>query len=362
MKKQLTGLWVACMVAIAPVLSAQSGHAHHGERMAVKNVIYMIGDGMGLPQVSATMLSSDVPLSLERAKIVGLQKSQSANSEVTDSAASGTALATGHKTNNGMIGMTPDKQPVESVRALAEKAGMATGVVATYSITDATPAAFVAHNESRGNQEQIAEDFLKTDIDLFIGGGRDYFENRADGRNLSDDLRKKGYTVAYTIDEVKNAPCRKLAGLLTPKHMPSMIDGRGDVLPVATSKAIELLSKRHPDGFFLMVEGSQIDGGGHANDAQKVITETLDFDAAVKVAFDYADSHPGTLVVITADHETGGLTLPAEDDKAVPKFSTNGHTGMMIPVYAYGTGARAFAGIMDNTDLPKKIEALLKLK
>lgn len=328
----------------------------------VRNVIYMIGDGMGLTQVSATMLSQPQPLPLERAQYVGLQKSQSASDKVTDSAASGTALSTGTKTNNGMIGVDPDKQPLQSVRALAEEAGMSTGVIATYSITDATPAAFVAHNESRVNQEAIAEDFLKTDIDLFIGGGRDYFNKRADGKNLCKELETKGYRVASSIDEIKTIEKGKVAGLLSEKHMPSMIDGRGDILPTATAQALTILSNNHPEGFFLMVEGSQIDGGGHANDAEKVITETVDFNAAVKVAFDYADSHPGTLVVVTADHETGGLTLPAEGNGFKTEFSTGGHTGMLIPVYAYGAGAENFSGIMDNTDIPKKIAKLLGLK
>ena len=361
MKRFATAIVSALLILGGTTATAQSCKQKCNQQ-PVKNIIYMIGDGMSVTHVTATMLAQDTPLALERAQFVGLQKSQSASDKVTDSAASGTALATGSKTNNGMIGMSPDKEQLQSIRARAEAAGMATGVIATYSITDATPAAFVAHNESRKNQEDIAADFLKTDIDLFIGGGRDYFTKREDGKDLTQELKAKGYQVVSTIDQVKSIEKGKVAGLLAEKHMPSMIDGRGDILPTATAQALKILSNDNQKGFFLMVEGSQIDGGGHANDAEKVVTETQDFDAAVKIAFDFADKHPGTLVVVTADHETGGMTLPAEGNGYTTKFSTGGHTGVMIPVYAYGAGACCFSGIMDNTDLPKKMAQLLDVK
>lgn len=166
----------------------------------VRNVILMIGDGMGLAQVTSYMLRGGAPLSLARAQSIGLQSTFSASSEVTDSAAAATALATGTKTNNGMISMTPDKQPLRSVLERAAAAGLATGLVDTHAITDATPVAFIGHNESRKNEDDLAADFLRTDIDLFIGGGRDHFEKRSDGRNISDELREKGYTVAYSLD------------------------------------------------------------------------------------------------------------------------------------------------------------------
>lgn len=329
----------------------------------VKNVIYMIGDGMSLTHMAAAMLSQDMPLALERAQYVGIQKTQPAKGgKVTDSAASGTALASGTKTYNGAIGVDLDKQPLYSVLARSEARGLATGVVATYSVTNATPASFVAHNESRKNEEAIAEDYLKTNIDVFIGGGRQFFEKRADGRNLSQDLKAKGYTMAYTMDEVKGVEKGRLAALLADNALPRMINGRGDMLPAATAQALKILS-RNNKGFFIMVEGSQIDGGGHANDGEAVITETLDFDAAVKVAFDFADAHPGTLVVVTADHETGGMTLAGNDQGGLDaKFTTTGHTGVPVPVYAYGAGAQHFTGIMDNTDIPKRIAKLLNLK
>ena len=155
-----------------------------------------------------------------------------------------------------------------------------------------------------------------------------------------------------TLTDVLASNASKVAGLLAPEHLPSMINGRGDMLPLATSKALDVLSKNEK-GFFLMVEGSQIDWGGHANNAEYVITETLDFDRAIGVALNFAQKNPGTLIVVTADHETGGLTLPAQEgkyNKTVTNFSTGGHSSVMVPVFSYGPGAVNFTGILDNTD------------
>lgn len=325
----------------------------------MKNVIFMIGDGMGLTHVTAAMLAKGAPLALQQAQYIGLQTTRSASSEVTDSAASGTALATGTKTYNGAIGLDMNKQPLENIREKAEKIGKATGVVATYALTNATPAAFMAHDVDRGNEFEIAEDFLDSGVDLFIGGGKRFFEERKDGRNLSDEMRAKGYTIVYSLDDLQNMANGPVGVLLAPVALPRMSAGRGDMLPQATAKALDILSQ-NKKGFFVMIEGSQIDGGGHDNKGDEVVNELIDFDNAVKVAMDFADRNPGTLVVITADHETGGMTLPDKDKKAVHKFSTGGHSGTMVPIYSYGTGAEEFAGIMDNTDIPKKMAKLMK--
>lgn len=281
----------------------------------VRNVILMIGDGMGLAQVTSYMLRGGAPLSLARAQSIGLQSTFSASSEVTDSAAAATALATGTKTNNGMISMTPDKQPLRSVLERAAAAGLATGLVDTHAITDATPVAFIGHNESRKNEDDLAADFLRTDIDLFIGGGRDHFEKRSDGRNISDELREKGYTVAYSLDTLAALDKSPVGILLADKSLPLVSQGRGDMLPRATDQALRLLSANGDKGFFVMIEGSHIDNGGHDNNAETVLSEIRDFDAAVKIALDFADRTPGTLVIITGDHETGGMTLPSDENK-----------------------------------------------
>lgn len=341
----------------------------------VRNVILMIGDGMGLAQVTSYMLRGGAPLSLARAQSIGLQSTFSASSEVTDSAAAATALATGTKTHNGMISMTPDKQPLRSVLERAAAAGLATGLVDTHAITDATPVAFIGHNESRKNEDDLAADFLRTDIDLFIGGGRDHFEKRSDGRNISDELRQKGYTVAYSLDTLAALDKSPVGILLADKSLPLVSQGRGDMLPRATDQALRLLSANGDKGFFVMIEGSHIDNGGHDNNAETVLSEIRDFDAAVKIALDFADRTPGTLVIITGDHETGGMTLPSDENKfdmgklqpgdknrATVQFSTKGHTACLIPVYAYGAGAARFSGFMDNTDIPKRIAEALHLE
>lgn len=207
----------------------------------VRNVILMIGDGMGLAQVTSYMLRGGAPLSLARAQSIGLQSTFSASSEVTDSAAAATALATGTKTNNGMISMTPDKQPLRSVLERAAAAGLATGLVDTHAITDATPVAFIGHNESRKNEDDLAADFLRTDIDLFIGGGRDHFEKRSDGRNISNELREKGYTVAYSLDTLAALDKSPVGILLADKSLPLVSQGRGDMLPRANRPGVTVV-------------------------------------------------------------------------------------------------------------------------
>jgi alkaline phosphatase len=349
------GLFVQCKSQPA---AAKTGNIANPP---VKNVILLIGDGMGIVQTTSAMIAADGPLAIERAPVVGLQTTRSANRRVTDSAAAGTALATGTKTDNGMIGVAPDTTALTSVLEKAVGKGLSTGLVATYRITHATPASFIAHVPDRNDEEEIAADFLDTDITLFIGGGRAKFEQRADGRNLSDELKAKGYRVAYTEEELKGITSGKVAGLLADSHLPDILGGRNlQYLANATDKALEILSQ-NDRGFFVMVEGSMIDGGGHDNSIDKIVAETLDFDRAVARAFAFADTHPGTLVVVTADHETGGLTIPADGSGVEYLFSTGGHTATMIPVYAYGTGAERFGGTMDNTDIPKRIAELLKL-
>lgn len=343
------------------------------EEPKVERIIYMIGDGMGVAHISAAQIAQDyTPLNLERAEYVGLCKTYSANNRITDSAAAGTALSTGYKTNNGMIGVTPDNQPVPSIREKAERFGMPTGVVVTYPVTNATPAAFVAHIDNRHKEDEIATYYLSNEVDVFMGGGSKRFDARADSLNLFDSLRNKGYTVAFNLDELDCVSEGKVALLPTEDSMPSYLSGRGDFLPEATAKALEILdanAQAKKTGFFLMVEGSQIDGKAHGHDLEGMIAELKDFDNAVKVAFDYADNHEGTLVVVTADHETGGLTIvngnrrfDLHDHQVDYAWTTGGHTGGMVPIFAYGTGAENFSGVFDNTDLPRIMCRLLGLE
>jgi alkaline phosphatase len=346
----------ALLLLPALAISISSCNAGRQSQPEVKNIIFLIGDGMGLHQMYAAYTVNGGSLNMMRTTHVGLQTSFSANRYITDSAASGTALACGKKTNNGMIGMDSARNELESILKVAERKGMATGLVSSSALTHATPASFIANEVSRNDYEAIAADFLKTDIDVFIGGGLDHFTKREDGRDLTIELEEKGYTVATELSQLADHTSGKLAALTAPVHHPNMLDGREEMLPLATGKALELLSQ-HEDGFFVMIEGSQIDWGGHANNEEYVLQETLDFDAAVKAAIDFAEQDGETLVVVTGDHETGGMMILGGNikEKTVQTtFTTGGHTGIIIPVYAYGPGAELFTGFYDNTDFKAK--------
>lgn len=336
--------------------SISADRAGQGTAPQVKNVIVMIGDGMGVSQVYAGLTANKGSLHLERSQFVGFSKTYSANSYITDSAAGGTAIACGTKTNNGAIGVDPEGNPVKSMLEYAAENGLSTGVVASCAVTHATPASFVAHQPSRNMEEEIAMDFLHSDISLFIGGGKKFFDARSDKQNLLDQLKAKGFQIAFTMDDIKKVTSGKLAGLVADEH-PAAYPERGEFLPESVEAAINLLND-NDKGFFLMVEGSQIDWACHANEKDATVNEMLDFDRAIKVAFDYADRDPNTLVVITADHETGGMSLTGGDlstGELEAEYGTKGHTSVMVPVFAYGAGAVEFAGIYQNTDILTKV-------
>lgn len=354
---KLSNLLIIIILEISLVSCFPTNKSGSKTTPEIKNVILMIGDGMGLPQVYAAMTVSAYPLNIERCSVIGLQKTFSADNYITDSGAAGTAIASGNKTKNGAIGMDAQGNRVKSILEIAEEHGLATGLVSTSSITHATPASFIAHQSNRGSYEDIAMDFLKTDIDVFIGGGIDHFAKRKDKLNLLDSLKLRGYEVDTSLNMVLKSTSLKLAGLTAPVHNPYRLKGRGDMLPLSTGKAIDILSK-NKKGFFLMIEGSQIDWAGHANVADTLVDETLDFDKTVGVALDFAKADGHTLVIITADHETGGVTITGGDretHKVNLNFSVKDHTAVMIPVFAYGPGAEEFNGIYDNTDIFQKI-------
>lgn len=325
-----------------------------------KNIIFMIGDGMGTSHVFATLTAKKGKLEMARCKHTGFSATQSADNYVTDSAAGATALATGKRNNNGALSLGTQGDTLKTILEMAEDNGLSTGLVATSKITHATPAAFICHNESRGNYEELAQDFLKTDIDVFIGGARDNFEKRVDGQNLSEQLRTNGYDVIYTLDELKASKGEKIAGLLYPGHPIKMSEGRGNMLEVSSLKAINLL-KKNKKGFFLMIEGSQIDWGGHDKDSEYLVAEAVDFDNVIGKVLDFAEKDGETLVVITADHECGGYVLvegDIESGKVKGAFATGDHTATMVPVFAFGPGAQNFTGIIKNTDFFDRFVAL----
>lgn len=321
----------------------------------------MIGDGMGLTQVTAGMYGSNKRLNLEKCTVTGLIKTHSARNIVTDSGAGATAFSCGCKTYNGAIGVCNDKKPCWTILEQAEKQGLATGLVTTSSITHATPASFIAHVPDRGDMQAIAAYFLQTDIDLFIGGGKKYFAERtADQRNLVQELTDKGYRV-YDFSQKKLAdlsptPDQPLVWF-SANEEPTGVAGGRDYLPLATRLAPDFLQKRSETGFFLMIEGAQIDWAGHANNAPNTVREMLDFDEAIGEALRFAEKDGETLIVITADHETGGMALEQSrsPDTLDMTFQTKSHTASLVPVFAYGPGAELFGGVYDNTDIFQKM-------
>ncbi len=321
-----------------------------------KNVIYLIGDGMSLPQIYGAMLATGQDLSFKQFPYSGIVTTRSASNEITDSSASGTALSCGKKTKNGMVGMNPDSIPVKSVLEVMAEQGKMTGVVVTSYVTHATPAVFYSKVPKRSFYDDIAEQLLNSDkVNVIIGGGRKYFNQRQDGRNLIEEMQNKGWKVYDTLAGIDVA-CRKYAVLANQGHMPS-VAMRGDFLPNATKTALQTLSKNEK-GFFMMVEGSQIDFACHESDSATMVAEMLDFDKTLRVALDFAQKDGNTLVVVTADHETGGLTLIDPQGRYSSPcfaFSTHSHTCLPVAVFAFGPGSDQFTGWMDNTEIVGKI-------
>ncbi len=320
-----------------------------------KNVVLLIGDGMGLAQISAANYAQGNKTIFEEFPVIGFQKTFAADNLITDSAAGATALACGKKTSNNFIGLDLEEKPCKSILEEAEERGLATGLVATSSIVHATPASFIAHEISRNLYEPIAEAFLKTEIDLFIGGGKQFFDRRdMDERNLVDELKQKNYHVVDFLrtDLRKSAPdIKRNFAYFTADNQPLPASQGREYLPFAGKLAVNFLHQRSEKGFFLMLEGSQIDWSCHANQGVPLLDEMKDFTEAIREIMEWAKRDGETLVIVTADHETGGLAIeggPGMKNLDL-KFNTNGHTGVMVPVFAYGPGAELFRGIYDNT-------------
>ncbi len=332
-----------------------------------KNIILLIGDGMGLPQVALMQGHSSDPFYLDSFPVIGLQKTHSATHHVTDSGASATAMATGHKTYNNAIGVGADTLPVTNIMELARAKNLKTGLVVTSSITNATPASFVAHQTYRGFNEQIALDYVSAGLDFIVGGGRDFFTHRFfDDRNLLDEMGEMGYYIFANpvaqihkkIDDYNG----KYLFFTAPKAPVSRKEGR-TYLPSATAAACDFLSQS-PNGFFLMVEGSQIDFALHRNNKYVLISELKDFNETIGEALRHAQKDGETLVIVTGDHECGGLTIErstSSNSRQKFAFTTKRHTSQMVPVFAYGPGAELFEGVYENTEIFEKMRSLLDL-
>ena len=324
-----------------------------------RNIVLMIGDGMGIGQITAGLYSNRNQLNLERFHVIGLVKTTSGDDLITDSAAGATAYATGKKTYNGAIGVDMDTVAHPTILEIAEQNGLATGLIATSEIIHATPASFIAHVYNRLMYEDIALDFMDTEVDLLIGGGYKYFAKRRDNRDLIAEFNSRGYQVENEGHSLRRleVPANKNLAYFTAETKPDRVMNGRRYLPDAAEYGLEFLSQRSSQGFFLMVEGSQIDWGGHANNQEYIITEMLDFDETIGEVLDFAEADGHTLVIVTADHETGGFAINrgSEMGDLETRFTTGGHTGNMVPVFAYGPGAEQFAGIIDNTEIFEKM-------
>lgn len=336
------------------------------EAQEVKNIIFLIGDGMGLTSVSMMQLENHYSETIfDRADNIALQKTYSLDNRVTDSAASGTALATGAKTNNTVLGQLPDGTRLESLMEVASDRGKATGVVVTTYVQHATPAAFYAHVASRHDYTTISEQLLASPLDIAIGGGTAFFDERYGSRDKAlQAIEDGGFTLLESLDDACRCESPRQLVLLAEEE----VEDRTGYLARATTTALNHLEREGGrKGFVLMVEGSIIDGAGHGNDAVGQQAEMRDFMEAVEVAVAYAATHPKTLVVVTADHETGGLAIVSgnsdfnlSEQGIEYRWATDGHSGEMVPIYLYGASAECINGIMENAELGAALKGLLR--
>ncbi|VXB80005.1 alkaline phosphatase [Maribacter litoralis] len=315
-----------------------------------ENIILMIGDGNGLTQISSAVLANNGSLSLTQLKSIGLIKTQSADDFTTDSAGAGTAIATGEKTNNRAIGTNIDGEPIPNLTEILSKKGFSTGVITTDEIIGATPSSFFAHRTDRGMAAEIASDLQTSQLKLFISQPTAAVKNNEEaGFVMKTDINTIAASTELKVGAWFNTDKKDLSGYI-------------QNLAMATKNGISYLNKEKP--FFLMVEGAKIDSYGHANDIEGVVTESISFDRAVAEAIKFADADQNTLVVITADHETGGLTIPQGNvglHEIEADFTTNDHTGVMVPVFAYGPMSQEFQGVYENNEIFAKLLSVLDI-
>lgn len=366
-----------------------------------KNIIFMVADGMGLAHVVAARIFKNGPdgesLHLETLPTIGYQRTHSASDSLTDSAAAASAWASGEKFRNGEISCHDDDQngrcepaPDPTILEIAKAKGKATGLVVTSTVTHATPAAFGSHVSSRRCEKEIARQYIQvTEVDVILGGGRKKFkstEKQADEcgtfGDFITDAARKGYQVVYTkkaLAGVVAKGSRKILGLFTPKgKTPELFrlypeehyQAEEPTLPQMTTAALESVEKDE-DGFFLLVEGSQIDWASHRNDVAYQIGEALAFDEAVKVVLDWINEKPNrrqnTLVIISADHETGGFAISGARGRKYKRgdivdhgWTSKGHTAEDMLIWSQGPGSRYLGRAVDNTDLYKVMLKVLK--
>jgi alkaline phosphatase len=369
---------LAALVLVLAGCGILSGPA---EDRGAKNVILIVGDGMGAAQRDAIQLVSvgaHKKSIMDRMPTAGLVSTNSAStfSPVTDSAAAATAMASGVKTHNGWVGVDTNKRAVPTVLERAKGAGKAVGLVTTSTVTDATPAAFAAHVADRDRQRHIARQYLEgSEPDVILGGGRAiWLPAEEDSKDLTKRAQQQGYDYVTDRSSLDSATHPKLLGLFAEGAMHEAApEGEGGSyepavpLPEMTRKAIEVLSK-DPDGFFLLVEEEAIDSMGHVGNWGLMLEAGGALNRSVEISRAFAEENGDTLLIVTGDHETGGLSVEEpeaggragqgeagpfavanSDRKFVLDNSTGGHTAVDVPLTAMGPGAERLAGIYENT-------------
>ena len=355
-----------------------------------KNIILLISDGMSLSQVSSYRLLKGGPnerIAVDRFPISGIVLTHSQDAIVTDSASSATAFSTGKKTNNGALGLDQDNQVLENFTEIIDKYGYVSSLISTSEITHATPAAYASHVDLRWKTDEISLQMMDSDVMTILGGGRHFFMPEEIGGKRSDEVNlleeiKTSHTILTKktdMDNFDHSYKGKVVGLFSDEALRDTDTPENHSLEPTSSEMLNFALKRSEqfnssgcNGFFVMVEGSQVDWAGHANNLDYLKREMEDFDEAVRTALDFAKNNQETLVIVTADHETGGLLIepatPTNYTSPEVKFSFNtgigygSHTGVPVPVYAYGPGAINFTGTLDNTDIFYAMIEALDLK
>lgn len=362
LKAYLDDLESSRFTANKPYAVYQPSYIKDGSKDAVKNVILLIGDGMGLGHIQAAMVANRGQLNMAKMKHIGFSLTASASPGNTDSGAGGSAIATGQKSYNGTISVDTSGNRLLRLPELLARVGKISGILSTGDASDATPAAFYASNIDRNASVAITEALLENkDVKILAGELPGPYRDKEKRKKLEEKLKQAGYQVVDNLSGLKTSNSDKTIAYFNEQEMTAVKDGRGTILKELLSTTIGKLQGKG-NGFFIMAEGAQIDYGGHARDLNYVVTEALDFDLAVGEALRYADQNGETLVVVTADHETGALSLLDADVKTgsiQASFASNDHSAMMVPVMAYGPGAQNFLGYYQNTELFKKIAQIL---
>ena len=327
----------------------------------IRNVIFLIGDGMGLEQVSCAWVLNHGKLNLDNMSVVGLSRTYSLSDLITDSAAGGTALAVGQKTANSHVATDPEGNPIPSMFVKAQELGKKTGVVVTCLMPDATPSVFCSHSDDRYKYDEVIDGYATSGVDFIAGGGLDYFgKKRKDARNVAEEMARAGYNFARTETEMMEAHLPILA-VLADDNLPVSLE-RGDLFRHMAAKALAELSAGDR-GFVLMIEGSSIDDWLHENRIDLAMEELLDFDRVLGDVLQWAAADGHTLVVVTADHATGALTLQDGDlaeGRIGVGFGNDSHNGIAVPYYVWGPGRDRFSGIMENAELGARIAACIE--